>query len=346
MNYIDLRSDTVTQPTPEMRKIMANAICGDDVWEEDPTVKELEELSAAILGKEAALFTPSGTMSNLISVLTWCNKGDEILLGSESHIFVHEVGGSAALAGVMTHTVQNDLNGNIDPFNLKQAIREQSIHSPKTGLIALENTHNRCGGSALNYEKVYPLLDIAHASNIPTHLDGARIFNAAIALDTQARTIANGFDSVSFCISKGLSAPIGSVLCGSKEFINQARRWRKMLGGGMRQVGIIASAGIFALNNMVDRLKEDHQNAHDLYDAISEMPEIEINWPTIPTNILILNWNQGPVEVLINKLKSNGLLVSNMGNNRMRMVTHYGINKNDIDQTIDIIFKSMKQVTI
>ena len=247
MKIIDLRSDTVTLPTDEMRQAIYNAELGDDVFGEDPTVNKLQQLAAQVVEKEAALLTSSGTMSNLIAVLAQTHPGDEILLGSEAHMLWYEVGAAAAFGGVLLRTIENNTDGTIDLDRIKGAIRPKSLHFPTTTLLCLENTHNRCGGAVLSYEYTKQTCKLAHQHGLNVHLDGARIFNASVALNVPVSELANPADSISFCLSKGLSAPIGSLLCGTKEFIDKARKYRKMLGGGMRQAGIIAGAGIVAI---------------------------------------------------------------------------------------------------
>ena len=267
MKVIDLRSDTVTHPTPEMRRAMFEAEVGDDVYGEDPTVNRLEAMAADKLGKEAALFVTSGTQSNLTAVLTHTRHGNEIILGSESHIFWYEVGGAAALGGVVMRTVPNDTEGRLNLSDVEQAIRGKNIHYPETALLCLENTQNRCGGAVLTPDYTQEASDLAHRYGLKVHLDGARIFNAAVALGLPASELTRGVDSVGFCISKGLSAPVGSLLCGTKDFVERARKFRKMLGGGMRQAGILAAAGIVALETMIDRLAEDHAGGDHLNPA-------------------------------------------------------------------------------
>ena len=258
---IDLRSDTVTMPTDEMRKAIFNAKLGDDVFREDPTVNELEEKAANILGKEAGLLVPSGTMGNLVSILTHCQRGTEILLGNKSHTFYYETGGISAFGGIHSHQLKNQVDGTIKIEDIHTAIRMNNVHFPKTSAITLENTHNLCNGSPLLPEYIQEVSQIAHNNNMKLHIDGARIFNASVAQDLDVAKLVIDADSVTFCLSKGLSAPVGSIVCGSKEFIYEARRIRKALGGGMRQAGIIAAAGIFSLDNMLDQIRKDHENA-------------------------------------------------------------------------------------
>ena len=337
MRTIDLRSDTVTQPTPEMRRAMADAECGDDVFEEDPTVKRLEAMAARMLGKEAGLFTASGTMSNLLAVLSWCNRGDEIVVGSESHIVGNEVGGASAVGGVMVRTVPNDADGRMAPEDVRQAIRGDNIHFPRTALIALENTHNRCGGAVLTPDDTQAIVAVARSHGIPVHLDGARIFNAAVALGRPAAALTHDVDSVGFCLSKGLSAPIGSVLCGVEEFIRRARKARKLVGGGMRQVGVIAAAGIVALEQMVERLAEDHQTARRLAGGLAGLPGVRLDPSRVQTNIVIFEWTAGPAPDLIAALAARGVKCSFMGGAMVRMVTHAGITAGDIDEALAVV---------
>ena len=255
MNYIDLRSDTVTQPTPAMREAMAKADVGDDVYGEDPTVNELQAKAASMLGKEAGLFVPSGTMGNLAAILAHCNRGDEIILGNLAHTFLFEAGGIAALGGVHPHTLPNQPDGRIDLDDIREAIRPDNPHMPITRAVTIENTHNRCGGVPLTVEYTQAVGDLAHENGLSLHLDGARIFDAAAALDVDVKELTDPVDSVTFCLSKGLCAPVGSIICGSTEFIQRAHRIRKQLGGGMRQAGILAAAGIVALDEIVPRIK-------------------------------------------------------------------------------------------
>jgi threonine aldolase len=337
MESIDLRSDTVTQPTVEMRKAMSEAECGDDVWDEDITVKRLESLAAEMTGKDAAIFTASGTMSNLIAVLTWCDRGTEIIVGDQSHIFWNEVGGASALGGVSVRTVPNNLRGGMDPLDVEEAIRRENIHFPATSMIGLENTHNRCSGGVLTIEETESIAKIGRLKGIPSHLDGARIFNASVALSVQVKALCSPVDSVSFCLSKGLSAPIGSLLCGSRDFVDKAKKWRKMVGGGMRQVGVIASAGLVALNTMVERLAEDHSNATLLAQGLSGISGINLNQDLIESNIVIFEWVSGPAVDLIESLSRKGLKASYVGGQKIRMVTHAGISHRDIYRAINIV---------
>jgi threonine aldolase len=336
METIDLRSDTITHPTAEMRKAMFEAEVGDDVFGEDPTVNRLENIAAERMGKEAALFTTSGTQSNLIAILTHTHHGDEILLGNDSHIFGYEVGGAAAIGGVVTHALLNDEAGRLNPDDVEKSFRGPNIHYPVTTLLCLENTHNRCGGAVLTADYTEGMCKLAHEHGLKVHLDGARIFNAAVALGVSSGSLAAKVDSVSFCISKGLSAPVGSLLCGSKDFIEQARRNRKMLGGGMRQAGILAAAGIIALETMVDRLAEDHANAKRLFQKLAGMPGITLAQNDVPTNIIMFEYSPHQyVREFIQATEEAGVKVSWRGSNLFRAVTHRMVSSADIDEAAD-----------
>ena len=338
MKIVDLRSDTVTNPTDAMRQAMATAEVGDDVFGEDPTVNRLETIAAQKMGKAAALFTASGTMNNLIAVLTHTQHGNEIILGKESHIFLNEVGGAAALGGVMVHTVPNDSGGQLLLADIEYAIRDKNIHYPVTTLLCLENTQNRCGGAVLTPEYTNQAVELAHRHGLKVHLDGARIFNAAVSLGIPVPELAAGVDSVGFCLSKGLSAPVGSVLCGNKDFIELARKKRKMLGGGMRQAGVIAAAGIVALETMIDRLAEDHANARKLAVGLAQIRGITLAQEKVPTNIVIFDLVQSfPVTEFLTKLDSRRVKVVRFGNHRLRAVTHRMVSADDIDYALNQI---------
>ena len=338
MKVIDLRSDTVTQPTEEMRKAMAAAEVGDDVMGEDPSINRLEEMAAEMLGKEAALFTASGTMSNLIAALAHCSRGDEVIMGSEAHMFWNEVGGAATLAGVQVRLVRNDNQGRMDLQEVIDAIRPKgNVHFPPTSLVCLENTHNRCNGGVLTPDDTKSVADVAHANGVAVHLDGARIFNAAVSLEMPARELVKDVDDVCFCLSKALSAPVGSLLCGSQEFIEQAHKWRKMVGGGMRQAGVLASAGIVALETMIDRLAEDHAHARRLAEGLAQIPGIGVDPNQYHSNIVFVEVEPGlgPVQEFIGRMSQEGVKVSYPGANRFRMVTHRHISAEDVDTAID-----------
>ncbi|MFQ5341129.1 MAG: low-specificity L-threonine aldolase [Anaerolineae bacterium] len=331
---IDLRSDTVTLPTPRMREAMANAEVGDDVYGEDPTVNRLEVMAAERMGKEAGLFVVSGTMGNLAALLTHCGRGQEVILGDLSHTFLYEAGGSAALGGIHPRTAPNQPDGTLNLDDIEAAVRGENPHYPRTRLICLENTHNRCGGVVLRPTYMAGVRQIADRHGLSIHLDGARIFNAAVALELPASELAKDADSVTFCLSKGLSAPVGSVLCGSEEFIYEARRARKIVGGGMRQAGIIAAAGIVALEEMVDRLAEDHANAQRLAWGLAEIPGIDPN--AVETDIVIFALTRDDMTPaqLADGLRERGVLLSPIGGRLLRAVTHYGIDAADIDAAL------------
>lgn len=335
---IDLRSDTVTQPTPEMRAAMAQAEVGDDVFGDDPTVNRLQELAAERLGKEAALFVPSGTMGNLASILAHCGRGDEVILGNLSHTFVYEQGGIAALGGIIPHTLPNRPDGTMDLAAIEAAIRPDNIHYPRTRLICLENTHNLCGGAVLTPEYTQAVAELAHRHGLKLHIDGARIFNAAAALGVDVRELVREADSVTFCLSKGLCAPVGSVICGSRAFIAEARRARKVLGGGMRQAGVLAAAGMVALETMPQRLHEDHRRARRLAERLAALPGVSVT--PAPTNIVYFELAPTlPVDAisLTEKLKARGILMLARDARRLRAVTHYWISDADIETTLQAI---------
>lgn len=344
MKVIDLRSDTVTLPTPAMREAMYRAEVGDDVFGEDPTVNRLEAMAAERMGKEAALFVVSGTMANLVSLLTHCGRGHEIIVGDLAHTFLYEQGGSAALGGIHVHTLRNQPDGTLDLQEIEGAIRADNIHFPRTRLICLENTHNRCGGVPLTPEYTDAVGDLARRHGLAVYLDGARIFNAAVALGVDVRELTRGVDTVSFCLSKGLCAPVGSLVCGTRDFIAEARRNRKIVGGGMRQAGIIAAAGIVALEQMVDRLAEDHENARRLALGLAEIPGISIDPAQVRTNIVIFDLvaeRPTPAEFAA-RLSADGVKVLALGE-RIRLVTHYGIDAADIDKALVAIRKVMQE---
>lgn len=335
MKVIDLRSDTVTHPTLEMRQAIFEAEVGDDVYREDPTVNQLETMAAERIGKEASLLTTSGTQSNLIAVLTHSDHGSEIIIGRNAHILWYEVGGAAALGGVILRTLPNDSCGRLNPNDIERAIRGKGIHYPETTLLCLENTHNRCGGAVLTADYTNEICNLAHAHGLKVHLDGARIFNAAIALGVPARVLTENVDSISFCLSKGLSAPVGSLLCGSKDFIEQARKFRKMLGGGMRQAGIIAAAGIVALETMIDRLGQDHANAKRLAQGLAGIKGITLAQDNIPTNIVMFELSTDlSAGEFIEGLEKVGAKVGSRGGNLFRAVTHRMVSSSDVDEAL------------
>lgn len=343
MKIIDLRSDTVTLPTLAMREAMYHAQLGDDVYGEDPTTNHLQEMAAAQVGMEAALLVSSGTMGNLICTLTHCARGEEVVLGDQSHMFFYEAGGMSALGGIFPHTIPNQPDGTMDLGHIEAAIRGDNIHFPRTRLICVENTHNRCNGSPLLPEHIDLVAILAKRHGVRVHMDGARIFNAGIALGLEVKELTKNIDSVMFCLSKGLSAPVGSVICGSREFITEAIRTRKVLGGGMRQAGLIAAPGIVALNEMVDRLAEDHANARHLAEGIAEIPGLSIDVARIKTNILFFDFiaDRLTPQEFIAGLEQRGIRCSHPGPSRFRMVTHYGIDSDDIDRTLDCVREVM-----
>jgi threonine aldolase len=337
LEKIDLRSDTVTVPTNTMREAMHRAEVGDDVYGEDPTVNALESLGARMTGKEAGLFVASGTMGNQVAVLAHTQRGDEVICETEAHIYYYEVAGLSVLAGVQARTIPA-VKGILSAETIEAAIRPQDIHQPRTSLICLENTHNRAGGTCYPLETLQAIRKMADKRQIPIHMDGARLFNAAVAQNVKVDRIAGTVDSVQFCLSKGLCAPVGTLVVGSKDFITRARRYRKMLGGGMRQAGIIAAAGIVALESMVDRLAEDHENARMLAEKIAEMG-FNIDLSTVQTNIVIFDVSRTGMKAadLQQRLKQAGVLVSLFGDYRVRMVTHHGITAGHVRQVADIL---------
>ena len=340
---IDLRSDTVTLPSPAMREAMAAAEVGDDVYGEDPTVNRLEKLAADITGMEAALLVSSGTMGNLASLLAHCERGRDVILGDESHIYHYENGSASALGGLVLHPVRTNADGTMS----LQAI-EAAIHSPAhnyhfyhyapPGVICLENTHNRCGGTIVPADYFAEVAALASRHGLPIHLDGARLCNAAVAAGRPVADWTRHVSSVQLCLSKGLAAPVGSMICGSAAFVDKARRMRKMLGGGMRQAGVIAAPGILALTDMVPRLAEDHANARILADGISRLPGIVLAPPRVDTNIVVFRLpDVAAAEAFAGALEREGVFVSNFGAGRLRVVTHYGITEADCRRAVEIM---------
>jgi threonine aldolase len=338
MEWIDLRSDTVTLPTPEMREAMARAELGDDVYGEDPTINRLEAMSAERLGKQAGLFVPSGTMGNLLSVLTHCGRGDELILGNLSHTFLYEAGGVSALGGVHPHTLPNQPDGTLLLEQIEAAIRSDDPHFPVSRLITLENTHNRCGGVPLTAAYVQQVGELARRFGLRLHIDGARIFNAAVAQGVPASDLVSPADSVMFCLSKGLCAPVGSVVCGDEDFIQQARRTRKILGGGMRQAGILAAAGIIALETMIDRLGEDHKRARRLAQGLQKVPGVSLKMGMPSTNMVFIQLSpEAPLDArgLAEALAPQGIKLVASGSRGMRLVVHYWIDDQAIERVLD-----------
>jgi threonine aldolase len=342
MEIVDLRSDTVTKPTSEMREAMAKAEVGDDVYREDPTVNRLQEISAAKMGKEAGLFITSGTMGNLLAVMAHCQRGEEALMGDQGHTFVYEAGGISALGGVFAHTLPNQADGSLKLEDIRHGIRPDDIHQPPTRLLILENTQNRCGGVILTKEYTHSAAELVHQKGLKLHIDGARIFNAAIAQNLPASELVADADSVTFCLSKGLCAPVGSVLCGTQEFIEKARRLRKMLGGAMRQAGILAAAGLVALDKMVDRLAEDHRHAMQLAQGLQAINGIEFLGGFPQTNMVFPSLGDQitiPADEVVRQLSAQGVKVSLMGERRIRLVTHAWIDDAGVEKTISAFKK-------
>ncbi len=337
MKVIDLRSDTVTHPTEAMRRAMAEAEVGDDVYGEDPSINRLEAQAAELLGKEAGLLTASGTMSNLIAGLTYCQRGDEIIMGDQAHMFWNESAGVSALAGAQVRLVPNDDQGRIAPRDLADAIRPRgNVHMPPTTLVCLENTHNRCSGGVLTPEDTKGVADVAHNAGASVHLDGARVFNAAVSLEVPPSELVKDVDDVSFCLSKALSCPVGSVLCGTEEFIGNARRWRKMIGGGMRQAGVLAAAGLVALDTMIERLADDHANARHLAQGLANIEGLSVDPDSIQTNIVIfeIDTSVGSATEVIQALAQAGVKVTPSRDQSLRMVTHRHIDGADVDDAL------------
>ena len=343
-DIVDLRSDTLTLPTPQMREAMARAEVGDDVWEEDPTVKRLEAMAAERLGKEAGLFVASGTMGNLVSVVSQTQAGQEVVLDLDSHIFNYEGAGSAVIGSVQMRPVKT-ARGFLAPEQVREALRPANIHIPPTGLVCVENTHNRHGGTCCTPEEIGAVAAVAHGANVPVHLDGARLFNAAVALRRDPREFTRDVDSVTFCVSKGLAAPVGSVVCGSRAFITRARRVRKMVGGGMRQAGVIAAAGIVALETMVDRLAEDHANARRLAEGIAKLPGLRVDLASVQTNIVIFGVERpggpGSAQTATNEIvtgcAARKVKVHAIGPTSIRCVTHKDVDAEDIERALDAL---------
>ncbi len=337
MHVVDLRSDTVTVPTPAMREAMARAEVGDDVYGEDPTVNRLQQLAAEMLGKEAGLFVASGTMGNLAAMLAHCGRGDEVILGDKAHTFLFEAGGISALGGVHSHQVPNQPDGTLALDDIQAAIRTDDAHFPVTRLVALENTHNRCGGVVLSVAYCQAAGELARRNNLLMHLDGARLFNAAVALGAEARELAAPFDSVSICLSKALCAPVGSVVCGSGEFIRRVHRIRKQLGGGMRQAGVLAAAGILALETMVDRLAEDHARAKRLAEGLAKIPGLVVIGGAPHTNMVFVGLDErAPLDgrQVAQRLAERGVKVGAVGPRQFRLVTHYWIDDGGVERTL------------
>lgn len=332
MHIIDLRSDTVTRPSEEMRRAMAAAEVGDDVYGEDPTVNQLEEIAAQTTGKEAAIFVTSGTQSNLLALLSHCQRGDEYIVGQQAHTYCLEGGGGAIIGSIQPQPLDFEVDGTLDLKRVAAAVKPDDIHFAKTRLLCLENTHN---GKVLPPAYLQAASDLAAEHGLCTHLDGARVFNAAVKMGVEVAEITRHFDTVSFCLSKGLGAPVGSVLCGSREVIKQARRWRKVVGGGMRQAGILAAAGRYALANNVTRLAQDHEHAQMLAYALARQPALKVDTAALQTNMVFVSTAASQAAALQAALKAKGILIS--GRDQFRLVTHLDISRRDIERVIECI---------
>lgn len=344
MKWIDLRSDTVTQPTEKMRKAMAEAELGDDVYGEDPTINRLQEMAADLLGKEAALFVPSGTMGNLAAVLAHCGRGDEVIMGDCAHTFMYEAGGISALGGVHPHIIPNQPDGTLRIEDIRHAVRSDNIHFPKSKLLILENTQNKCGGIAISREYMLDAAKTAQNAGLSVHLDGARIFNAAVDQGLPVDAMVDMVDSVTFCLSKGLCAPVGSILCGSEGFIEEALRIRKQLGGGMRQAGVLAAAGIIALDEMVDRLVEDHAHARALAEGFASIPGIQLDKGSPNTNMVYIELAPSlniDAKMCAQNLRQQGILAGITGPRHFRLVCHYWIREGDIPVIVEGFRKAL-----
>jgi len=329
---IDLRSDTVTQPTEAMREAMRQAAVGDDVYGEDPTIRRLEELAAARLGKEAAVFVPSGTMANLAAVMSQTQRGDEVIVEHQAHVYLNEAGGMSAIAGVIPRLVVGE-RGAITPAQVEAALRAPNLHFAPTRLLCLENTHNYAGGTVMTPTQMVEVCAAAHSRGLRVHLDGARIFNAAVALGVDVRLLVRDADSVMFCVSKGLSAPVGSLLAGEAAQIDRARRARKILGGGMRQAGVLAAAGIVAVETMVDRLAEDHHHARVLGEQLDALPGLRVDRAAVQTNMVMVEVPQAPL--VVQRLAAHHVLAHALGPTRIRLVTHRHVGEREIAQAVE-----------
>jgi threonine aldolase len=335
LRRIDLRSDTFTLPSKEMLDSIPSAELGDDVEGEDPTVNQLQDMAADMFGAEAALLVASGTMGNLVSLMAHCRRGDEVFLEAEAHIYYYELGGMSAIVGAIPNLIKG-VRGKFTPEQLEAAIRHPDLHYPIARLVCIENTHNRGGGTVWTPREVEAVAKVAHDHGLKVHCDGARIFNAAVALDVDVKEYMRHLDSLSFCLSKGLACPVGSVVLGNREFIEEVRRARKMVGGGMRQAGIIAAPGIIALQKMIGRLKEDHRNARRLAEGLNQIPGVKVDLDSVQTNIVLADitgtgWD---VDYFVNRAGKIGVQVFEFGATKARFVTHYGIDEQDIDEVL------------
>jgi len=335
LRRIDLRSDTFTLPSKEMLDSIPSAELGDDVEGEDPTVNQLQDMAADMFGAEAALLVASGTMGNLVSLMAHCRRGDEVFLEAEAHIYYYELGGMSAIVGAIPNLIKG-VRGKFTPEQLEAAIRHPDLHYPIARLVCIENTHNRGGGTVWTPREVEAVAKVAHDHGLKVHCDGARIFNAAVALDVDVKEYMRHLDSLSFCLSKGLACPVGSVVLGNRGFIEEVRRARKMVGGGMRQAGIIAAPGIIALQKMIGRLKEDHRNARRLAEGLNQIPGVKVDLDSVQTNIVLADitgtgWD---VDYFVNRAGKIGIQVFEFGATKARFVTHYGIDEQDIDEVL------------
>ena len=344
MEYVDLRSDTVTKPTPEMREAMAEAEVGDDVYMDDPTVNQLQQKAAEMLGKEDALFVPSGTMGNLLALLVHCQRGDEVIVGDKSHIYLNEAGGMSALGGIHPHPIKNQADGTLALDEILASIQTEDVHHTITRLICLENTQNVCGGVVLPVEYVRAVGKVAHDHNLFLHIDGARIFNAAAALNVSVKDLVDPADSVMFCLSKGLVAPVGSMLVGRRKFITRARHLRKMLGGGMRQAGVLAAAGVISLEKLSTRLGQDHARAKSLYEGLKQVRGLKLD--ASPSSNMVyfdlLDEVKLSVDQIVAEMKTRGVLVDWAGTRRFRLVTHYWLDDAGVEKTVKAFGEVLK----
>ena len=340
-DFVDLRSDTVTKPTPEMREAMAEAEVGDDVYGDDLTVNKLQEKAAEMLGKEAALFVPSGTMGNLLAILVHCARGEEVICGDKSHIYVNEAGGMAALGGVFPHPIPNQKDGTLRLEDIRASIQPDDSHRTITRLVCIENTQNMCGGVVLSVDYTQQVGQLAKENGLKFHIDGARIFNAAAALSVDIKELVAPADSVMFCLSKGLVSPVGSMLVGKKDFIARAHRLRKMLGGGMRQVGVIAAAGLVSLEKMTGRLKQDHARAKNLYEALKQIPRLRL--AAEPSSNMVYFDLDDSIQLtenqIVAEMKKHGVLVDWSAPRQFRLVTHYWVDDAGVEKTVKAFAK-------
>jgi threonine aldolase len=344
MELIDLRSDTVTLPTRDMLDAIKNAKLGDDVYKEDPTVNKLEDIAAKKMGKECALLVPSGTMGNLVSLLSNTKRGDCVILEAESHLYNLEVGGLSTIAGLIPWPIKGDM-GVLHPRDIEAAIKPNNIHFPENTLVCIENTHNRAGGTITTPNRLREISKICNDFGLKLYMDGSRIFNAAVALKMDVKEFTKHIDNLMFCLSKGLSCPIGSIIVGNEEFIKRARKNRKLLGGGMRQAGVIAAPGIIALETMIKRLDEDHKNAKILSKGLAEISGLFIDLKRVQTNLVYFDVSDLKINAkkFKNKLKEHNILAGSIGRTKIRLVTHRGIEKKHIEQTLNIIENVVKE---